>query len=141
VVSRLIEEITAGPDYIMTLEYDGTFYTADLKPEAFATGNRFYLVLSTEENHADVAKAVTTTAKASSREHLPILIARALPGVEIEHLPVPPQELPRRSQSVYFALNQHGNQWANVAQSHNLSLYWDNAPDDLTIELMIVGRT
>jgi len=141
IIARLIDEITAGPDYIITLEYDGTFYSADLKPEAFEAGNRFYLVISTEENHADVASAMTTVAKASSREHLPILIARALPGVEIEHLQVPPQELPRRGQSVYFALNQHGQQWANVAQSHNLALYWDNPPEDLTIELMIVGRT
>ena len=140
-ISRLLDEITAGPDFILLLEFDGTFFTTDVKPDAFAAGNRFYLVMSTEDDPAKTARAMTTVAKASSREHLPILIARALPGVDIKHLSVPPQELPRRPQSIYFALSQHGEQWSYVAQSKNLSVYWDDAPSDLTMELMIVGRT
>ncbi|MBS3780010.1 MAG: type VI secretion system baseplate subunit TssK [Desulfovermiculus sp.] len=140
-IARLLDEITAGPDYIHLLEFDGTFYTTDIKPEAFTSGNRFYLVLTSEDDTADIAEAMSTLAKASSRERLPILIARALPGVGIDHLPVPPQELPRRPQSIYFALNQHGEQWNHVVQSKNLSVYWDDAPPDLTMELMIVGRT
>jgi type VI secretion system protein ImpJ len=79
-------------------------------------------------------------AKFSSREHLPILIARALPGVGLEHLPVPPQELPRRAHSIYFSVNHHSDQWALVQKGNNIALYWDNAPEDLEVELMVVGR-
>ena len=74
------------------------------------------------------------------REHLPILIARALPGIGLEHLPVPPQELPRRAHSVYFSVNYHSDQWALVQKNNNIALYWDNAPEDLEAELMVVGR-
>ena len=84
--------------------------------------------------------AVTTIAKLSSREHLPILIARALPGVRLEHLPVPPQELPRRAHSIYFAVDYQGDQWAPVRKGNNIAFYWDNAPEDLEAELMVVGR-
>ena len=140
-IATLLEEITAGPEYIIRLEFEGTFYAADLKPEIFEEGNRFYLAVTTEAEPGRVIKSLEEVAKASSREHLPILIARALPGVSLEHLPVPPQELPRRAKSTYFRLHHYGDQWVQVKKTHNLALYWDDAPEDLEIELMIVGRT
>jgi type VI secretion system protein ImpJ len=139
-VSKLLDEITAGPEYIIRLIYDGTYYGAELKPAVFGGRNRFYLVFRTEADPKVVLQSISTYAKLSSREHLPILIARALPGIGLEHLPVPPQELPRRAHTVYCAVDHHNDQWAQVQKSHNIALYWDNAPDDLEVELMVVGR-
>jgi type VI secretion system protein ImpJ len=139
-ILQLLDEITAGPEYVIRLIYDGTYYAAPLKPALFEGRNRFYLVLKTEEDPKLVLKSIEAMAKLSAREHLPILIARALPGIGLEHLPVPPQELPRRTHSVYFAVNHHSDQWALVQKNNNLALYWDNAPEDLEVELMVVGR-
>lgn len=139
-ILQLLDEITAGPEYVIPLIYDGTYYAASLKPAIFEGRNRFYLVLKTEEEMKSVLKSIETMAKMSAREHLPILIARALPGIGLEHLPVPPQELPRRAHSVYFAVNHLSEQWSLVQKHKNLALYWDNAPEDLQVELMVVGR-
>ena len=139
-ISQLLDEITAGPEYVIRLVYDGTYYAAELKPAIFEGHNRFYLVLRTETDPKSVIRLVTTIAKLSSREHLPILIARALPGVRLEHLPVPPQELPRRAHSIYFAVDYQSDQWAPIKKGNNVAFYWDNAPEDLEVELMVVGR-
>ena len=139
-IIQLLDEITAGPEYVIRLIYDGTYYAADLKPAMFEGRNRFYLVVKTEEDPKFVLQSLTTIAKLSAREYLPILIARALPGIGLEHLPVPPQELPRRAHSIYFAVDHHHDQWASVEKGHNIALYWDNAPEDLEVELMVVGR-
>ncbi len=139
-VIQLLDEITAGPEYVIRLIYDGTYFAAPLKPALFEGRNRFYLVLKTEEDPKLTLKSIETMTKLSSREHLPVLIARALPGVGMEHLPVPPQELPRRARSIYFSVNHHSDQWAMVQKNNNLALYWDNAPEDLEVELMVVGR-
>jgi type VI secretion system protein ImpJ len=139
-ITQLLDEITAGPEYIIRLIYDGTYYAAELKPAMFEGRNRFYLVVKTEEDPKFVLQSLTTIAKLSAREYLPILIARALPGIGLEHLPVPPQELPRRAHSIYFAVDHHHDQWASVEKGHNIALYWDNAPEDLEVELMVVGR-
>ncbi len=139
-VIQLLDEITAGPEYVFQLLYDGTYYAAELPPQIFEGRNRFYLVMETEGDHKDVLQSLETVAKLGSRESLPILIARALPGVRLEHLPVPPQELPRRAHSVYFQIDHHTEQWAQVENGRNLALYWDAAPEDLKVELMIVGR-
>jgi type VI secretion system protein ImpJ len=140
-VSQLLDEITAGPEYVLRLLFDGTYYATDLSPAIFEARNRFYLVFKTEEDPKVVLQSLSTVVKISAREHLPILIARALPGIKIEHLPVPPQELPRRAQSLYFALDSHSDLWAYVEKGRNLALYWDSAPEDLQAELMVVGRT
>ncbi len=140
-ISRLLDEITAGPEYVIPLIYDGTYFSAEMKPVHFENRNRFYLVLRTEEDAKAVIDSVATVAKLSSRERLPLLIARALPGVQLGHLPVPPQELPRRAWSVYFEVDNAGEQWPLIEKGNNIALYWDNAPEDLEVELMLVGRS
>lgn len=140
-VTRLLDEITAGPDYIIPLRYDGTYLCAELSPAMFEGRNRFYLVCETEAQASRVIQSLETIAKAASRETLPILIARALPGIKLQHLPLPPQELPRRARSVYFQIDHQGDQWARVQKGNNLALFWDSAPEDVKVELMIVGRS
>ena len=138
-ISQLLDEITAGPEYVIRLVYDGTYFCAELNPSVFEARNRFYLVFKTEQDPKTVLQSLATVAKLSSREHLPILIARALPGIGLEYLPVPPQELPRRSSCIYFKIDHHNEQWVNIKKNNNIALYWDNAPEDLEVELMVVS--
>ncbi|UFS70724.1 type VI secretion system baseplate subunit TssK [Geomonas sp. RF6] len=140
-ILKLLDEITAGPEYVIPLLYDGTYFAAELKPAHFEHRNRYYLVFRTEGDPKAVVPTLEALAKLSSRERLPLLIARALPGIGLQHLPTPPQELPRRAFSLYFQVDGHSEQWALVEKGHNLALYWDNAPEDLEVELMIVGRS
>ena len=140
-ITQLLEEITAGPEYILQLLFDGTYYASDLPPAIFEGRNRFYLAMATETDPQAVLTSVAQIAKFSSREYLPILIARALPGIKLTYLQVPPQELPRRANTLYFQIDHHGDPWAQVQSGNNLALYWDSGPDDLNVELMVVGRT
>jgi len=138
-ISHLLDEITAGPEYVIRLAYDGTFYAADLKPAIFEGRNRFYLAVKTEEDSKTVLQALEEIAKLSSREHLNMLVSRSLPGIGLQHLQIPPQELPRRTNTVYFAINHHDDQWAAITKNYCLALYWNSAPADIEIELMVVG--
>jgi type VI secretion system protein ImpJ len=140
-ILRLLDEITAGPEYVLPLRYDGTYFTTELKPAHFESRNRFYIVLKTEEDPKVMLQSMANLAKLSSRERLPLLIARALPGIGLEHLPNPPQELPRRAFCIYFAVDSHSEQWELVQKGNNIALYWDNAPQELEVELMIVTRS
>jgi len=140
-ITRLLDEITAGPEYIIELLYDGTYFAADLPPMIFEGRNRFFLIFETEADAKTVLQSMESIAKLSSRQTLPILIAHSLPGIKLEHLSIPPQELPRRAHSLYFQIDHHSDQWAQVQKGNNLALYWDTAPQDLKLELMVVGRT
>lgn len=139
-ITRLLDEITAGPEYVIPLLFDGTYFTAALPPTMFEGHNRYFLVVETEAEEASVISALQGIAKLGSRVSLPILIARALPGTGLEHQKVPPQELPRRTRSVYFRIDHHSKQWAQIEKDRNMALYWDAAPEDFKVELMVVGR-
>jgi type VI secretion system protein ImpJ len=97
-------------------------------------------VFRTDTDPKFVLSSLATIIKISSREQLPILIARALPGIALEHLPVPPQELPRRAHCIYFQIDHHGDHWGLIEKGRNIAMYWDTAPEDLEVELMVVGR-
>ena len=140
-VTRLLDQITAGPEYIMAMLFDGTYYAVDLPSAVFDGRNRFYLVLETEADPQLVLDAMEGFAKLGCRENLPILIARSLSGTPVHHLAMPPQELPRRANALYFQIDHHGDQWAQVQKGNNLALFWVEAPEDLKMELMIVGRS
>jgi len=140
VLLRLLDEITAGPEYILELVYDGTYYSGELSSAMFDAHNRFYLVLATEQEPSQILHSFTGLAKIGSRESLPLLIARALPGVKVKHLETAPQELPRRPNSLYFQIDHHGELWQQVQQSNQLAIFWDEAPSGIKAELMVVGR-
>lgn len=140
-ILKLLAQVTAGPEYALPLHFDGTYFASELLPAHLAGGSRFYLVLNTEQDPKLVVSAVATSAKLSARERLPLLVSQALPGIPIEHLPAPPQELPRRASSVYFSIDNHAEQWELVQKWNNISLSWDQAPADLRVEVMIVARS
>ncbi len=140
-ITRLLDEITAGPEYVFDLQYDGTYYSAELPPAIFDGSNRYYLVVETQDDQGKILESIETAAKLSSRESLAILIVRALPALGLRHLPVPPQELPRRANASYFQIEHNGDQWTGVQKGKNIALFWDSAPADLKVELMVVGRT
>ena len=141
IITLLLDEITAGPEYTLPLLYDGTYYSTELPPSLFEGRNRYYLVFETEADPKPVLQALENISKLSSRQQLPILIARSLPGIGIEHLTTPPRELPRRTRTLYCQIDHHHDQWDQVQRDRNIALYWDAAPEDLKVELMVVGRT
>ena len=85
-------------------------------------------------------RSVAETAKLSSSEHLNTLVTRSLPGIGLQHLQIPPQELPRRKNTIYFAIDHHDEQWSAVTRHFGLALHWNAAPSDTHIELLVVGR-
>ena len=139
-IIKLLDEITSGPEYVLPLLYDGTYFTSEMKPENFEHKFRYFLALKSGDESRSFLQSVSAVVKLSSRERMPLLIARALPGIGLEYLQTPPQELPRRSNTFYFAVDSNGEQWAQVEKGRNIALYWDNAPEDLEVELMIVTR-
>ena len=140
-VTRLLDQITAGPEHIMTMMFDGTYFATDLPPAIFEGRNRFFLVLETEADPQLVLSAMEGLAKLGCRETLPILIARSLSGAPVNHLAGPPQELPRRANALYFQIDHHSDQWTQIQKGKNLALYWVEAPQDLKMELMVAGRS
>ncbi len=137
-IVRLLNEITTGPEYVIDLLFDGTYYSADLEERIFKGVNRYYLVLESSLDKKEIISMVEQTAKIGSREQLPFLIARALPGLEARNLPVPPPELPRRPNATYFELDTHSDHWLRIREGLNIGIFFETPLPDLKAQLMVV---
>ena len=139
-ISYLLNEITVGPEFLAVLEARDGAYGAQLPRQFFGQRHRFYLVLRSAEPGPALVDSVLADGCLASQDELPRLIAHALPGVELIHLPVAPQGLPRRANSYYFRIEQQSQQWEAVEKSETVALHWLDAPDDLKAEIVVIRR-
>jgi len=138
VLSRLLEELTAGPDFSAQLLFDGTYFCVDLSDRIFQGNNRHYLALRVEPGREDLIDQVQSMAKITSREYMPMLIARALPGIGVEQLHSPPSELPKRPDVAYFSMETRGPAWDAIRDGMNIAVYFENPPGDVEIEILVI---
>ena len=139
-ISYLLNEISVGPEFLAVLELHDAYYSAELPLTFFGQRNRFYLVLRSEAPAQTLVDSVQNSACLASLGEMPKLIAHALPGVELIHLPVAPQGLPRRAHSCYFRIEQQSRQWESVEKDGAIALYWLDAPEDLKAEIVAIRK-
>ena len=97
-----------------------------------------YLAVSAETQGRDDNSRVPRLVKVCSATHIEHLIKQALPGIQLQHLPSPPQALSVKLKYQYFSLNQSGGAWEAVTRARNLAAY---VPDDFPnpkLELLIL---
>lgn len=140
-IGRLLDEITFGPESILRLSYQAPYFTADLPRELFSDRNTYYLSIRSGFAPEEVRNAMDAVAKFSARENLPVLVARSLPGLKLDHVLVPPPGLPQLSSAVIFRINTDGGQWDDVRRMGNIGLHWDAATPDMIAEVIVMRRS
>jgi type VI secretion system protein ImpJ len=66
------------------------------------------------------------------------LVASALPGVELTHLPQVPPAVPVRPSTYYFALQGRGQLYQNMLQAQTVSVYAPSGIRELSLELFVI---
>ncbi len=140
ILTKLMDDIAADPEYISLFTYDGTCHCLELPPKMLEGRKRYYLVVETEADQEQVASELENLAKLSSPKYLDLLIAQSLPGIRLRRVEHPPPELPRRSMGTYFSIDHKSRLWQKVREEKNLALSWDTRPEDARVELMVSGR-
>lgn len=137
-IEELLNELLIGGGNFLTLSRKDTFlFSVDIPAEDFDPGNFFTLAVGSHAPPQDVAASFQASAKIGGPEDIPHLVARALPGVPCRHRLAPPPGLPRRSDSSYFKLDHNNRQWLGVRNARTICVYWDEAPEDAVLELVI----
>jgi type VI secretion system protein ImpJ len=140
ILTRLMLDIAADPEYVTPFKYDGQKYMVELPTKLLQGAKRYYLVVETDSAPDMVVAELQGQAKMSSAKYLSLLVAQSLPGISLKHLSHPPPELPRRSMGIYFMINHKSRLWQKVVEEQNLALSWETHPEDAKIELMVAGR-
>ncbi len=84
---------------------------------------RWILGMRADLGEADLMRLVPQLVKICSARFVPELVKRALPGMALIHLPVPPSTIRPEPDMQYFALNLSGPCWEHILQTQTVGIY------------------
>lgn len=114
------------------------FYEGLIKDERCFGPSRWLLSIQSSAGESDLIGNVPRLVKFCSAKFVPELVKRAVPGLTLRHLPVPPPAVSARVESQYFSIDKAGPCWEHIMQTKKVGVY---VPGDLPkpeMELTVV---
>ena len=102
---------------------DSFLYLGTVTDERCIGPSRWILEISSSIGEADLITRVPKLTKICSARFVVELIKRALPGLQLTHLSVPPAQIAARVESQYFVLNRVGPCWDSIQQTRQIGIY------------------
>jgi type VI secretion system protein ImpJ len=102
---------------------ENSIYNGAATDERCLGPSRWILEIHSSIGEADLIERVPRLVKVCSAQFLPKLVQRALPGIVLNHLLVPPAQIAARVESQYFALNRTGPCWEHIVQTRQIGVY------------------
>jgi type VI secretion system protein ImpJ len=98
-------------------------YQGEVKDERCLGAGRWILEIQSPIGEADLIALVPKLTKVCSARFVVELIKRALPGLPLNHLSVPPVQIAARVESQYFSVNRGGPCWEHIVQTRQIGIY------------------
>jgi type VI secretion system protein ImpJ len=138
-IGLLLNELTVSPELVVQLrgQDDGKF-VGTLPKEFFERNNSVYFLLRTSEASRKFLDSFINFSKLGAANQVEVYARRALPGVPVIHLQGKPIGISSQPNTHYFMLEREGYEWGYVEDSGQIGLIWNEAPDDLVAEIVMV---
>jgi type VI secretion system protein ImpJ len=117
------------------------FYEGDVTDQRCLDRARWILAVQSAIGDAELITRTTQVVKFCSAQFVPQLVKRALPGMELTHLPVPPAAVSPRVESQYFAISRTGPCWDHIAQTRRVGVYVPGDIPNPQVELLVLLET
>ncbi|KJX01430.1 type VI secretion protein [Enterobacter roggenkampii] len=138
-IIALLNNLTLENNTWVTLNPDEqSVFRGDLQSMPWNNAGSVLLMLRSEKLVAEVIDS--SSFKIAPDATVTTLIQHALPGITATWLNPTPRGVPHRQDAFYFRLNQQNSLWKQVEQQKNLAFYWDDAPADLQVQAIFMGR-
>ena len=98
-------------------------YHGDVTDERCVGPARWILEIQSPTGEADLIATVPKLTKICSSRFVTELIKRALPGLTLNHLSVPPPQIAARVESQYFSIHRAGPCWEHIVQTRQVGVY------------------
>jgi len=114
------------------------FYEGEIRDQRCLGRSRWILGLRSPVGEADVISKTLQLVKVCSSQFVSELVKRALPGLTLNHMQVPPSAISAKVDSQYFVVTRSGPCWEHIMRTRNVGVY---VPGDLPspeIELIVL---
>jgi len=114
------------------------FYEGEVTDQRCLDRARWILAVQSPIGDAELITRSTQLTKVCSAQFVPQLVKRALPGMELTHIPVPPSAISPRVESQYFAISRTGPCWDHILQTRRVGVYLPGEIPSPRVELLVV---
>jgi len=137
-IKELLDVIIIGPDYILPFTKDDTTFTLECPVTIFQSSYRYFLVVKMPSDKENLEKSFLEFAKIAASSEIATIVQRSLLGLPFELYDMPIQGLPQREDSMTYELLSDDVQWGHIQQKQNMIIEFDEALDDVSIELIVL---
>ena len=114
------------------------FYEGDVKDQRCLDRSRWILSIRAGVGEVELITRTPQIVKLCSKLFVPRLVERALPGMALTHLPVPPSAIAARVDAQYFSVSRGGPCWDHIVQTRQVGVYVPGDLPDATLELLVI---
>ena len=132
------------PSNTITLDFkphEPYIHAADVVDERCLRRARWILGMRSALGESELLRLTPALVKVCSLKFVPELVKRALPGMKLTHLPVPPTAIRAEADMQYFSIEITGPCWEHILQTRSVGIY---IPGEITkpeFELTIIVET
>jgi type VI secretion system protein ImpJ len=141
-IRRYLEVV--APSNSVTLQFSRSepyIYLADVKDERCLRRSRWIFGIRSTLSDSVLLRQTPQLLKICSAEGVGKLVQRALPGLELMHLPVPPSALHAQADMHYFSISLSGACWQHILQTKRVGVYLPGDLGDATFDLTVIMET
>ena len=141
-IRRYLEVV--APSNTVTLQFRKAMdyiYAAEVKDERCLRRSRWILGIRSSLTESVLLRQTPRLLKICSAEGVGKLVQRALPGLELMHLPVPPAALHAQADMHYFSISLSGVCWQHILQTKQVGVYLPGDLGDANFDLTIIMET
>jgi type VI secretion system protein ImpJ len=141
-IRRYLEIV--APSNTITLQFhksESYIYSAEVKDERCLRRARWIFGIRSSLTESLLLRQTPKLLKICSAEGVAKLVQRALPGLELMHLPVPPAQLHAQADMHYFSISLSGPCWQHILQTKQVGVYLPGDLGDATFDLTIIMET
>ena len=141
-IRRYLEIVS--PSNSVTLQFrksDNYFFVADVTDERCLRRSRWIFGIRSSINDSVILRQTPRLVKVCSAGGVTKLVERALPGLELMHVPVPPAALHAQADMHYFSVSLSGACWQHILQTKQVGVYLPGDLGDATFDLTIILET
>jgi type VI secretion system protein ImpJ len=117
------------------------FYEAEVKDQRCLDRARWIFAIRSQVSEPELIARTPQLVKLCSKQFVPQLVKRALPGMALTHLPVPPSAIPVKADHQYFSVSRSGPCWDHLVQTREIGLYVPGDLPDPSVELLVILET
>jgi type VI secretion system protein ImpJ len=100
--------------------------------------SQWILAIRSKVGDAELISRTPQLVKVCSKQFVPELVRRALPGMQLTHLPTPPAAVSPKVEYQYFSVGKGGPCWDHLIQTKAVGVYVPGEFPDAEVELLAV---